>query len=199
MASWRSLGGIRWSAVLLLAAGAGCTISVQPWTKPTPPTTHLDPALGPPNAAGFKAPLPTPYPPGYPPSGYPPNGYPPSAYPPNASAGNESVSQLIKQLNETEDQRKALLDQVQNLKKSARDREDNLQHASYEMEESSKQLKRTREEVRQFGGEMDDLRERMRKLEEMRSALKPLMDEILFHLEREKESAKAPHPPTAGK
>jgi hypothetical protein len=67
------------------------------------------------------------------------------------------------------------------------------------MEESSKQLKRTRDEVRQFAGELDDLRERMRKLEEMRSALKPLIDEIMFHLEREKESTKAPRTPVSNK
>ena len=102
------------------------------------------------------------------------------------------MAQLIKQLNETDDQRKALLDQVQTLKKAARERDDNLQHASYEMEESAKQLKRTREEVRQFTSELSDLRDRMRKLEEMRASLKPLIDEIMFHLEHEKTAAKAP-------
>ncbi len=163
MASWHNWGKLTWSG-LLLACSAGCTVSVQPWTKPTAPTTHLDPAAPGANAAGFKGPMPAAYPQGYPPGSYPPT------YPPNAGAANESVSQLIKQLNETDDQRKALLDQVQNLKKIARERDDNLQHASYEMEESSKQLKRTREEVRQFGADMDDLRERLRKLEEMRSA-----------------------------
>ena len=79
---------------------------------------------------------------------------------------------------------------VQGLKKLSRERDDNLQHASYEMEESVKQLKKTREEVRQFSGELEDLRDRMRKLEEMRTALKPLMDEIMFHLERDKEPSR---------
>lgn len=181
MARWPNWGKMTWPALLLLAGSAGCTVSVQPWTKPTAPTAHADPGPAGATPAGFKAPMPTPYAP----------GYPPSAYPPNTGAANESVAQLIKQLNETEDQRKALYEQVQSLKKIARERDDNLQHASYEMEESTKQLKRTRAEVRQFGTEMDDLRERLRKLEDMRTALKPLMDEMMYHLEHEKET-KAP-------
>jgi uncharacterized coiled-coil DUF342 family protein len=58
------------------------------------------------------------------------------------------------------------------------------------MEESTKQIKRTREEVRTFGSEIDELRDRVRKLEEMRTALKPLIDEIMFHLERERDTPK---------
>jgi hypothetical protein len=195
MRSWKSFGTIGLATVL--AASIGCTVSVQPWTKPHPavPAQELPPGSPP---AAFKAPMPGPYP-NYPPNGVAPNGYPPYPYPPNPSAANESTSQLIKQLNEMDDQRKAFQDQAQALKKQLRERDDNLQHASYEMEESSKQLKRTREEVRQFSGELDDLRDRMRKLEEMRTALKPLIDEIMFHLEREKESPKVPRAPGSNK
>jgi hypothetical protein len=207
MRSWRNLGGMMGLAALVVTAAGGCTISIQPWTKPIALGQTPEPPLGSP---GYKGPLPNPYPPnypvptpngyppnGYPANGYPPNGYPPAAYPPsayapNTSAGNESVALLMRQLNDAEDQRKALVDQVQSLKKVSRERDENLQHASYEMEESSKQLKKTREEVRQFAGEMDDLRERMKKLEDMRTALKPLIDEIMFHLEREKEGPKLP-------
>ena len=200
MRTWQSLGGMMIAAVLLLGPTSGCTISVQPWTKPHPGAPAPDAAAGAPTSA-FKAPMPSPFPGSYPqvtppPGGYPPNSYPPNPYSPagysSQSTSNESVAQLIKQLNETDDQRKALLDQVQTLKKHSRERDDNLQHASYEMEESAKQLKRTREEVRQFAGELDELRDRMRKLEEMRTALKPLIDEIMFHLEREKDAARQP-------
>ncbi len=180
-------------APFLLTAVAGCTVSVQPWTKPSGP-----PAPDPQAAAAtsaFKGPMPTPLPPNpnlpNPYQGYPQNPYGPGLYGPNGAANNESMSQLIKQFNETDDQRKALADQVQTLKKQARERDEHLQHASFEMEDSSKQLKRTREEVRQFTSELDDLRERMRKLEEMRAALKPLIDEIMYHLEHEKEAAKS--------
>ena len=195
MASWQNWGRMTWPVLLLVSAG--CTISVQPWTKPTPTTGHRGPCCRSlairdskePDAHAVSSRL---------------SAHGVSAYRLSTQLStqygraNESVSQLIKQLNETDDQRKALLDQVQNLKKIARERDDNLQHASYEMDESTKQLKRTREEVRQFGAEMDDLRERLRKLEEMRTALKPLMDEMMYHLEREKE-AKAPRPPTSAK
>jgi hypothetical protein len=208
MRRWKILGGLMWLEMLLLTSLAGCAVSVQPWTKPAPAASPApDAAAANPHApAGFKAPMPSPYPPtpypppaAFPANAYPPNGYPPSGYPQTSSAGNESISQLIKQLNETDDQRKALLEQVQVLKKQTRERDDHLQHASYEMEESSKQLKRTREEVRQFAGEMDDLRDRMRKLEEMRTALKPLIDEIMYHLEREKESSKSARIPAPTK
>jgi hypothetical protein len=195
MGSWKRL--CTTGLAILLAASMGCTVSVQPWTKPHPAVVAPEPPMGSPPGA-FKAPVPNPYP-NYPPNAFPPNGYPPYTYPPNPAAGNESTAQLIKQLNEMDDQRKAFQDQAQVLKKQLRERDDNLQHASYEMEESSKQLKRTREEVRQFSGELDDLRDRMRKLEEMRTALKPLIDEIMFHLEREKESSKAPRMPASNK
>jgi hypothetical protein len=201
MRDWKRKSGMAMPALLLLAA-AGCTISVQPWTKPHPVPPSPEPPLA--NPAAFKAPMPSAYPPPagynpgvYPPNGMPPNPYPAGAYAPNPSANNEYTATLVQRLNEAEDQRKSLQEQVQSLKKISRERDDNLQHASYEMEESTKLLKRTREEVRQFAGELDDLRERMRKLEEMRTALKPLIDEIMYHLEREKETAKLPRAPAA--
>jgi hypothetical protein len=189
----RTLGVALW----LLCATAGCTVSVQPWTKqhaPAPPDPAAGALAGP---GGFKAPPPGTLPPGpnganpFPAAGYPPSGYGQGPYPQNQGQANESTAQLIKLNNDLEDSRRALLDQVQTLKKQARERDENLQHASYEMEESAKQTKRTREEMRQFGAEVDDLRDRVRKLEEMKVALKPLIEEIMFHLEREKEAAKS--------
>jgi hypothetical protein len=195
----RTLGVALW----LLCATAGCTVSVQPWTKQHAPATPDGAAAAATGPGGFKAPI-GPFPPnnangapgsfgpnGFSPNGYSPAGYGQGPYPQNQGQANESAAQLIKQLNDLDDQRRALQDQVQALKKQARDRDENLQHASFEMDESTKQIKRTREEVRQFSAELDDLRERMRKLEEMRTALKPLIEEIMFHLEREKDAAKS--------
>jgi hypothetical protein len=198
---WTKQGRILGVAILLLSATAGCTVSVQPWSKQHASATP-DAAAAAAGPGGFKAPVPGAYPPnpnapspfapaGYPPGAYPPGGFGPNPYPQNQGQANESAAQLIKQFNEVDDQRRALLDQVQSLKKQVRERDENLQHASYEMEDSTKQIKRTREEVRQFGSELDDLRDRMRKLEEMRTALKPLIEEIMFHLEREKDTAKS--------
>src|SRR5947209_14152017 len=92
------------TAGLLCAASAGCTMSITPWTKGGGPAA--DGAQG--NHTANKQAPPAPYPQGPYPAGntpYGPNG-------PNAGPGNESMVQLIKQLNETDDQRKALLDQV---------------------------------------------------------------------------------------
>ena len=60
----------------------------------------------------------------------------------------------------------------------------------YEVEDTTKQLKRTREDLRQWQTEMDELRERVRKLEVERTALRPIIDEILLYLERDKEMPK---------
>src|SRR5262249_29830805 len=143
MWTWKDLSKIIAFAVVPLSAAMGCTISIQPWTRHAATAPAPD---APPGSAGFKAPMPNPYPPGnlpspYPPNAYPPNAYPPGAYAPNPAGGNESMAQLIKQLNEAEDQRKVLSDQVYSLKKQARERDDNLQHASFEMEESTKHLR----------------------------------------------------------
>jgi peptidoglycan hydrolase CwlO-like protein len=157
---------------MLMLVVAGCTISIQPWTKPAAPSVPVD------------------APPGHPyvPANY--QGPAPKPFPPNVSASNEATSQMIRELKNAEDQRNALVDQVQSLRKQLKDREDNLRQASYEMDESSKYLKRTREEFRQWQTEMDDLRDRVRKLEDYRSALKPLIEEILHELYREKETPK---------
>jgi hypothetical protein len=172
---------------MLMLVVAGCTISIQPWTKPVAPTPPLDGPAGHPYA-----------PPGQPYSPANFNGPPPRPLPPNISANNEVTSQMLRDFKNVEDNRNALLDQVQSLRKQLKDREDNLRQASYEMDESSKHLKRTRDEFRQWQTEMDDLRDRVRKLEDYRAALKPLIEEILHELYREKETPKALRLQTSG-
>jgi hypothetical protein len=180
---WKNPAKIIGVSALMLVA-AGCTISVQPWTKPSVPPTPTEP------------------PPGHPYGNYPPsqfNAPTPRSLPQNMSAANEATSQLVRQLNDADDQRKALLDQVQSLKKQIKEREDNLRQASYEVDDSTKHLKRTREEFRQWQTEMDELRDRVRKLEDYRAALKPLIEEILHELYREKEAPKTLRLPASGK
>lgn len=184
---------IRWLATSLLGC-AGCTISVQPWTKPV--VTQPDPSAGMINPAG-----------GVPPGmmqqgGMPPGMIPPGMMqqgrqmppqmPPMGGGGvpNESISHLIKQYNEADDHRKALQEQVQYLSRQVKERDEGLRRATYEMEDSTKQIKRTKDELRQWQGEMDEMRDRMKKLEEERTALKPLIEDILGELERRKETVK---------
>ena len=162
-------------AALLLSAG-GCTVSVQPWTKPT----------GGPNVADSGVP-------GLLPVGFQGQMQRPGGAPtPAPAVNNEIFVQLTKQFNEADDHRKALLEQVQTLKKQVKDREDNLRHATYEIEESSTKLKHTREEFRQWETEMNELRERVKKLEDNRRAVGQLIEEILNHLERPREPLRLP-------
>ncbi len=171
MRTWTQVAGVvRVGAVLCLTAIAGCTISIQPWTKPQPPPTApqgQDPTN--PNNMMMK------------------NG----SSPQNVAANNEEFQRLISKLNDEVETRKAMQDQVVTLKRQLKDREENLRTASYEMDESSKQIKRTRDEFRIWQSEMDELRERIRKLEDYRSSAKPLIDDIYRYLDREKE---APRP-----
>jgi chromosome segregation ATPase len=113
---------------------------------------------------------------------------------PGSPAGptNETMMQLIKQYNEADEHRKALLEQVQTFKKQVKEREGSLLLASHEIEESSTKLKRTREEFRQWETEMQELRERVRKLEENRRSVGVLIEEILQHLDRPKDPLKLP-------
>lgn len=151
---------------LLMLAG-GCTVSIQPWTRPAPPpSATTDPGSPHPGAVPFNSP-------------------PPRPLPANLNSPGEGTSQLIQKLNESEDQRRALQDQVLTLKKQNKEHQENLRVATYEVEESSKNLKRTRDELRQWQTEMDELRERVRKLEEYRATLKPLIEETLHLLNRE--------------
>lgn len=173
--------GASWLTGLLLASIAGCTISIQPWTKPTPP---------PPPGAAPVIDGQSPYPPGLLPGS--------AMRPPLPNGGADSMVQVIKQLNEADDQRKAYQEQVLTLRKQLKDREDTLRNASYEMEESSKQIKRTRDDFRVWQGEIDELRDRIRKLEDNRDSLRPLIEGILRQLDRDREPPKMTSPGTPG-
>src|SRR5947207_2893740 len=111
MVTPRSLGKRVGPALLLATAFTGCTVSVQPWTKPAPAGPEAAAAA----AAAAKGQVP--YAANYPPNGLnpnlpAPNGFPSAAYaqgytpggyqpgPPSTSAANESTSLLIRQLNE---------------------------------------------------------------------------------------------------
>jgi hypothetical protein len=178
---WKKPSRIIGLSVLVLIA-AGCTVSIQPWTKPTAPAPN-DLPPGHPNApANFIGPV--------------PRALPPGMTAPNA---NEATSQLVQKLNDSEDQRRALENQLSTLKKQVKDREESLQQASYAVADSSKDLRRTREEFRQWQTEMDELRDRLRKLEDYRATLKPLIEEILHQLDHDREAPKTLRVPAASK
>lgn len=158
-----------WIVLGLLFSG-GCTVSITPWHKPTQavPVDLATPPAAIPGIPGLNS-----------------RTQPPAVM-------NESVAQLIKQHQDADDHRRALLEQVQTLKRQLKDREENLRHASHEVEESTKQLKRTRDDFRNWQAEMEELRDRIAALEKSRATLRPLIEDILNHLERPKEPSKLP-------
>lgn len=154
-------------AALMLLTVAGCTISIQPWTKPQPPPPS-PPTDGMWNPAMMK------------------NGQPQ-----NPVVNNERMSEMIKSLNDEQEMRNALQQRLAQVNKQNKDLENNLQTVSYEMVQSTEQMKKTREEFRHAMAEMEELRERLNKMETThRLSVKPLIDDIYRHLEREKEPPK---------
>jgi hypothetical protein len=186
----RSLGGmVPLFVATYMSAACGCTVTIQPWTKPgeKAPAAVAAPTTAPTNDG--------PFPPGILPTslrqqGLHVNPQAPYNVPPMPNVANESVVQLYQKMAEADENRRAMQDQVQTLRRSLKDREDNVRQASYEMEESSKQLKRTRDDFRQWQSDMDELRERVRKLEDGRAALRPLIEDILRQLERDRDAFK---------
>ena len=168
-----AVGGIS----ILLQAAAGCTVSVQPWTKPTGGNSGMDPAAPGFMPVGFQGPMPRSV------SG---------SNQPMQAPNNEILVKMNKDLNEAEDQRRALQDKVANLTKQLKERDDSLQLASVEMAASSTKLKRTRDEFQQWETEIQELRERVRKLEDYRRDVGRLIDEILLHLQPPREPLRLP-------
>jgi Spy/CpxP family protein refolding chaperone len=174
--TWQT--GLKIVSVMLFTCLAGCTISIQPWSKQTAPPVVAGPVV--------EAPRASPYPPGILPSSV----VQPPAMPVMPVANNDQTVMLIKQLNETEDNRRALQDMVQTLRKQLKDREDKLRQASYDIEESSKLIKGAHQDLSQWHGEFEEMRERIRKLEKERADLQPLMKDIRYLLERDRDSKK---------
>jgi hypothetical protein len=169
---WRWMKPIRTIGLGALVLAAGCTVSVQPWTKPSAPAT----------------PPPDGLPVGHPGTAPPFNAPPARPLPQNLNTPNEATAVLEQRLYQAENQRDVYLNQVKALQKQVKEREENLRTASLEMDESSKHLKRTRDEFRQWQADIDELRDRVRKLEDYRATLKPLIEETLQHLNREKDA-----------
>jgi septal ring factor EnvC (AmiA/AmiB activator) len=161
-------GAARLGAMLLVTAITGCTISIQPWTKPQPVPPPSFPNSDPLN----------------------PNMIMKNGPQRSLSANNEDTAQLVKNFNEEQDLRKALQDQVASLQKQLKNREDALRIGASELDESAKQIRQTRAEFRQWQTEMEELRDRIRKLEDYRSSAKPLIEDIYRFLDRDKEPAK---------
>lgn len=165
--------------LLALSWCAGCTISVQPaWrsTVPAPPAAYPDGTPG--------RPLP-------PPQGMPPN----PNLPPPGFASPDQISFMQQRLHSIEDEKKSYAARVQQLEVQLRDKDQAVVQTGFEVQESTKQLKRTREEVLRWKNEMDDLRARLRTIErENKGTLEAILKTLEQHLgENTKEPWKTQH------
>jgi peptidoglycan hydrolase CwlO-like protein len=154
------------SVALVLLCAMGCTISIQPlWPSKPAPAQVVE--TGPPGMipVGPQIPLGKMGP------------------PPPVAANNEALSVLIKQYNEAEDHRKALLEQVQTLKRQISEREEKLRLAGHEMEESTHKFKKTREEFRAWESEMTELRQRVHTLESNHRTVAKIIHSIMTHID----------------
>ena len=172
--------GIHWLGVALLGLAAGCTVSVQPWTKPGATPAAGDPNYG---VGGGPQGVMTPQqalsrPPGQPPG------------PQQNQAGNEYLTSLLKRNSDLEADRSTTGQRLGELENQLRERDSKLQRAAHEINDSIAQVRRAKEEIRHYNTELDDLRDRVRRVEDERQILKPLVDEILNELDRKKEPLK---------
>jgi hypothetical protein len=155
----------------MLLTACGCTISITPWTKVAPPPPPPGaPGLDgyPPGAMGpnFQGPSPRPLPPGQQNVGGP------------VPANNEMYVQMLKQFNDMDAEKKALAEKVQQLNMQILSGQNSLRQATHEMEASTDTVKRTREEMRQWENEMNEMRKRIRSLEDFRKGINRDLEEI---------------------
>ena len=167
--------GIHWIGAGLLGLAAGCTVSVQPWSKPV--AAPSDPGFGPQGVMTPQQALNRP--PGQPPG--------PQQYP---GGNNEYLTSLLKRNSDLEADRTISGQRLGDLEGQLRDRESKLQRAIHEINDSTTQVRRAKEEIRHYNQELEDLRDRVRRVEDERQILKPLVDEILSELDRKKEPLK---------
>lgn len=196
MGTERRLRPPSWVVGLALAACAGCTLTIQP-------PIRIGLAADKPCAEAAPAP-PAPAP------GPGPVLRPP---PPLPGIPNEQLSVLMQKMASLEDDRKALAARLQQTELQLREKDQTAVQASYEIQESTKQIRKTRDEMQRWKQEMDDLRSKIRGIEKENKAtleaiLKGLegqpevdkekenratLDALLKSIERSGEPAKVTH------
>jgi ABC-type transporter Mla subunit MlaD len=168
MANTRLASLSRWLPLLFLLAVSGCTFNFdQPLRAKTPndPNKLLESANQPPPAnsqiAAAQAAA---------------KGLPP---PPGPSP--DQISQLLQRLASVEDDRKIQAARLNQVETQLRDKDQAVIRATYEIQDSTAQMKKAREDVLRWKTEMDDLRGKLRTIEQEN---KLTLDAILRTLEQ---------------
>jgi len=171
----------RASAWLLALSLTGCTVSFHPfgWGKPVhgdhysadwygqggPPPPGFNPAL-----AGQSR---------------------PPVVMPNVSANDLSL--MLQKMSAIEDDRKTMAGKLQQVEVQMRDKDNAIVQATYEIQESTKQIRRTRDEMQTWKQEMDEMRSKVKNVErDNRQTLEGVVKALESFLDREK-----PAPPSA--
>jgi uncharacterized protein (DUF3084 family) len=117
----------------------------------------------------------------------PPNG---AQIPPiTARSPSDYVSQLAERLQSSEDGRQALANRVQVLESILREKDQTVLQTSHEVQESTKQMRRTREELLRLKQELDDSRT---KNQATYREYKATLDAFLKALEDNVDTGKSP-------
>ena len=158
MRSPRYIGLGLWIVFVPLLGSLGCTFSITPaWHMPAAPPAGPPYPITPPIPGSA---LPNPAgPPGSPLPPLPPGVPPGTVLPPITSRSpSDYVSQLAERLQGSEDSRQALANRVQVLESALRDKDQAVLQTSHEVQESTKQMRRTREDLQRLKQELDDSR-----------------------------------------
>ncbi len=166
---------------LLLAALAGCTVSIEPGLHgkgpPDPAKGPDGPLAGNPVVVG-QAPVPRP--------GGPPG--PPGAVGTPGAPGTaaDQYSALIQRLQVLEEERRVAAERMLALEKQLRDKDQAVVQTTFEVQESTRQMKKAREDLVRWKSEMNELRGKLRMMEqENRVTLEAILKTLEQYIDRE--------------
>lgn len=160
-------GGLLIGVASLLAV-SGCTISFHPMSAFSMPNSHppapVNPNPPPPGPLDPNLPPPIPYP-GVNRSNYGPNQGPGQGPNPNLPPNSDVAMAWRQRLMASEEERKVLLDRIQEIEGQLQEKNVAVRQANFEVQDSIKQIRRTRDDITRWKQEMDDLRTKIRSME----------------------------------
>jgi hypothetical protein len=169
----RTLQGLSAIGALLLTLTAGCTISIQPWTKPvSAPSGPVD--LLPPNPNGpYRQP--------------PPGGMLPIS-PTQSSGNNETITVIGSKLMKAEDDLNVLQAHMMEMKREKTKQDQQLTQAAREIELTLAQIKHLRKDLSNWKTDVDEMNNRIETLEKTRGTMKLLLEKVSEYIDRENKT-----------